>query len=343
MFRLFFSLLTILIIKSSSAQVTIYANSVIGFSTEWGISPGNWSAVQALGSPNTFSCGDIVTAWASSTTDSRREFLVLGIPTVFDVNKIEIFETWNPGAIDTVYVRNAISGLWIEVYRTTAIANPICPTSKIINFAPLTYPINAVRIAINSPAVPSWNEIDAVAVSGSSVILPLKLLDFFVRENNNSIDIQWKTDNELEVSHFDLEKSFDGVVFKKELSVISKKISGVCSYKTVDKDAAGGITTYYRLKMVDNNGKFTYSNILKIFKESKISIYPNPISEVINIKGIDKINKIEILDIRGAVVMTRLIKGLSEASIKLNPLLCGQYILRLTSNEKVNSYEIVIL
>jgi hypothetical protein len=139
-----------------------YPNTVIDKSTEY--SSGSWSAAQALGTPNTYpGCGDIPTAWASAGADNRREFLVLGFAYPAKANRIRIYQTLAPGAIDTVSIREAGTDTWHQVYSATATAT-ICPNILEINFTSTTYAVDAVRIAINSPAISNWNEIDAVAL-----------------------------------------------------------------------------------------------------------------------------------------------------------------------------------
>jgi hypothetical protein len=140
-----------------------YASSVLAFSSQWGTS--SWSAGQATGAPNTNSCGDITTAWASATSDGQREFLVLGYSTPQNVASIIIRETYNPGAVDTIYLRNASNGSWNMVFSQTAMSVTICPRDFIVNITPTSYLVNAVRLAINSPSVSGWNEIDAVGIS----------------------------------------------------------------------------------------------------------------------------------------------------------------------------------
>src|SRR5688572_22734005 len=103
---------------STYAQ-TQYAATVIGFSSQWG-SP-SWAATQATGVPDTYpSYGDITTAWASSGSDNQREYLVLGFATPMMADSVFIYETYNPGAVDTVYLRNSTTGMWNMVYQTTA-------------------------------------------------------------------------------------------------------------------------------------------------------------------------------------------------------------------------------
>lgn len=148
-----------IIVGGSSGQ---FASSVINYSSQW--SSTSWSAYQATGAPNTCGCGDIATAWASSSTDGQREFLVLGFSSPQVVSQINIYETYNPGAVDTVYLRNSSTNTWNMVWFGTASPATPCPRVFTINIPTTPYTVNAIRIAINSPAVPGWNEIDAVEI-----------------------------------------------------------------------------------------------------------------------------------------------------------------------------------
>ena len=150
------------IITINAAAQSQYASSVIAFSSEW--SPTSWSAQQALGAPNTTGCGDIATAWASASADGAREWLVLGFATPQPVGVINIWETWNPGAVDTIYLRNSSTGVWNNVYTATAAPALPCPRTFTITIPTTGYNVDAIRLAINSPAVTSWNEIDAVEI-----------------------------------------------------------------------------------------------------------------------------------------------------------------------------------
>lgn len=150
-------------------QFRQYADVVINFSSEYNPSPASYSTSRVLGKENVYpNYGDSGNAWASDTDDDIREFLVLGFDTVQTVKIIEIYETMKPGAIDTVYIRNANTQTWERVYSKPAITNLPDVARKFTIFLALetTYLVDAIRIAINSPAVPYWNEIDAVAITG---------------------------------------------------------------------------------------------------------------------------------------------------------------------------------
>lgn len=146
-----------------------YADNFITFSTEYRESPGNWSAFQALGKPNTYpNHGDINTAWASSSSNSQREFIELSIDTAMYVNRIDIYETYNPGSIDTVKVRNASNSEWVTIYSGTA--EELAKEARImsVQLDEMTdFYVDAVRIDINSPAISGWNEIDAIEFFGA--------------------------------------------------------------------------------------------------------------------------------------------------------------------------------
>ncbi len=97
-----------------------WADSVIAYSTQYDTV--NWSAHQVLDAPNTYpNYGDIETAWTSFNQDAQREFLELGYnENPRPVRSIAIFETYNPGFVDTVYVRNPMTNLWEVVYQDSA-------------------------------------------------------------------------------------------------------------------------------------------------------------------------------------------------------------------------------
>lgn len=144
-----------------------WAARVLGFSTEYNTSPGSWSAARTLGLPDTYpNFGDLTNAWASASEDNQREFLELGYEQPGIINSVSVYETWNPGAVDKVSVRNADTGSWTEVWSSAAA--PAGNTSRVftVTFPSTPFPVDAVRLDINSPAVPNWNEIDAVSISG---------------------------------------------------------------------------------------------------------------------------------------------------------------------------------
>jgi hypothetical protein len=142
----------------------IWASSVLGYSTQY--SDTAWSAQQALGAPNVYPRhGDIQQAWASRTADEQDEWIELGYDVPRSVSAVEIYETYNPGAIETVELITT-SGRRIQL-RAPSLkeTDAVTEVNKAVIQTPCTSePIAAVRINLRSIETKGWNEIDAVGL-----------------------------------------------------------------------------------------------------------------------------------------------------------------------------------
>lgn len=120
-----------------------------------------------------------------------------------------------------------------------------------------------------------------VAVEGSGT-LPLDLIGFTGSPHGTGSLLWWKTTNEVNFHYFELEYSEDAEDFEF-LAKISAKGNGQYSdseYIYVDTDRLIYGNAYYRLKMIDLDGKYEYSSIISVKTNSDIilRIYPNPAS-----------------------------------------------------------------
>lgn len=140
-----------------------WASSVVGFSSQF--STTTWSAAQALGPPNLFPLyADAGTAWASATADGQREYLELAYATPSPINFVNVVETFSPGALDKVFVKNPGTGLFEQVWSGTAAPAPPVARINTASFPLTQFPVSQVRLEFDSPSVPNWNEIDAVGI-----------------------------------------------------------------------------------------------------------------------------------------------------------------------------------
>lgn len=116
--------------------------------------------------------------------------------------------------------------------------------------------------------------------------LPLTLISFTAKKTGGgNIQLDWVSENESNTSHFVIEKSIDGIVFEHsgEVPAVGYGASG---YHYTDKMVAGSINNYFRLKMVDRDGRFKYSPVLHIKNEGQISalsVVPNIAADFIAI------------------------------------------------------------
>ena len=109
--------------------------------------------------------------------------------------------------------------------------------------------------------------------------LPIDLVEFSAKNDRTQALLFWTTASEKQGSHFEVEHALDGAVFKKIGSVEAKGESSVATnYAFVHKSPTGGIN-YYRLKMIDTDGAFAYSEtrVLEFaFDQAGVSVSPNP-------------------------------------------------------------------
>lgn len=155
----------------AKSQTTIYADTVLGVSSEYSLSnatcSSGWSACRILGVPDAYpNCSDNVGAWTFGNSNTR-QWIEIGYSTHLYVDTIRIYETYNSGAIDTVYLRDAQTGNWNTVYTTTA--NPVTGCKVLDIVIPETsYKVDALRLAIYFNGS-NWFEYDAIALTGSTV------------------------------------------------------------------------------------------------------------------------------------------------------------------------------
>ena len=174
-----------------------------------------------------------------------------------------------------------------------------------------------------------------------STALPLQLLKFKGSLKGADALLEWETENEINTSHFELERSFDARNFTAIANVVAAGSSqSKKQYTHPDNDVASLSVTiiYYRLKMVDADGKFTYSNVIAITlpNSGKVTVFPNPadkeIKVTINAISADKIDW-KLMDNSGRTVnqgTKDVIKGYNEIQLNLEKLSSGVYYLNVT-------------
>ncbi len=127
------------------------------------------------------------------------------------------------------------------------------------------------------------NSAGALWVNDCLVTLPLTLVHFSGTRQGNNIVLKWKTAEEVNTSHFIVERSTDGVHFT---GIQQVKTSGVSAgnYSAIDYQPQPG-KLYYRLQMVDKDGKFTNSTIIAINSDGDgFAVRPQLISNNSEIK-----------------------------------------------------------
>jgi hypothetical protein len=140
---------------------------------------------------------------------------------------------------------------------------------------------------INGPALTTPNATFGV-VFASSTTLPVQLVQFLAsRQDDGSVKLNWATSQEQNSGYFDLERSGDQAEWSKIGSVKAKGYSSTTTnYFYTDRLPLDG-DGYYRLKMVDLDGKFKYSKTVSVStgkNNQALVVYSNPFSDQIRLK-----------------------------------------------------------
>ena len=146
-------------------------------------------------------------------------------------------------------------------------------------------------------------------ISPTLLALPVMLSYFKGDLENNMVVLKWGTAQEQNSSHYDIERSANGSVFEKIGNVSARGESATASdYHFVDNHPVIG-TNIYRLKMVDKDGKFSYSLLINIKVESKTTIRVR--SSVVSTTFTIEFNnapygpyKVDLLNMNGQVVQS---------------------------------------
>lgn len=142
-------------------------------------------------------------------------------------------------------------------------------------------------------------------IGNESIVLPLQLVQFSGTRVGNISKLVWNTANEINTRSFVIERSKNGTAYQTA-GTVNAAGTGNGTYSFDDEINFSG-NMYYRLKMTDIDGSFTYSSVivLKEIPENKISVYPNPFDETftIDMGAVDLLNtSISIIDAKGVVL-----------------------------------------
>ena len=172
----------------------------------------------------------------------------------------------------------------------------------------------------------------------SQTPLPIKLLSFDAKPNNAGVLCNWVTATETNNDHFDIERSKDGYEFRKigEMKGFGAGTSvHEMEYNYQDDDACSG-TIYYRLKQVDIDGKYTFSNIVAVNCTNELlNISPNPAVNELKLNFFEAQSgdvTIHVTDIIGQILIVKTYganKGYNDRTLDISSLASGVYYLKV--------------
>lgn len=187
--------------------------------------------------------------------------------------------------------------------------------------------------------------------------VPVKLTSFTAAVKNNDVKLDWITASEMNNKGFDVERSVDGKTFEFVTFVKGAGNSNVkVQYVATDKNAfvnANSKVLYYRLKQVDLDGKFVYSNVIKVavtelILTGNIVTYPNPFRSELAINfnsteaGTATISLIDLLGKTVSVTNAEIVAGGAEVKLNdLEGLKSGVYMVQINFNGEIKTVKVV--
>jgi hypothetical protein len=164
----------------------------------------------------------------------------------------------------------------------------------------------------------------------SNYPLPVKLTSYQIQSNNKQVLNIWTTATEINTSHFNVQRSIDGVNFETVGKVMAKGSSAYSFNDILPTNYTPLKTIFYRLEIVDNDGSIEYSTIQQLSFSNKqyvTRVYPNPSNSIINIDCINA-NELSISDQLGRIV-TQLSALVEHQKINIEKFATGTYFLKV--------------
>jgi len=165
--------------------------------------------------------------------------------------------------------------------------------------------------------------------------LPIKFVNVKGRLiGNSSIQVEWEAITDDQHDYFEVEKSLDGNNF-----TTIARVKQLPPYIALDKSPAIG-NNYYRIRNVNKDGSGEYSRIINVVNNPriKLTVYPNPVSDVLRIKIDDNKSSalnVTIMDMQGRMVYNKILNEVPNSgiiSVNTGNWISQVYQLKITNN-----------
>jgi len=173
--------------------------------------------------------------------------------------------------------------------------------------------------------------------------LPVELISFSGERNNENVSLYWTTASETNNDFFEIQRSVNSVDFYATSKVqgagnSNKKINYY--YTELNDDSK---LYYYRLKQVDFDGKYSFSNIIAIAGNStkNITVYPNPSFGNITIRNIEPFQVISIINSSGQILQ-QLVSTSENLNLNLGKWGNGIYYISIQGGNNVKTQRVII-
>jgi endonuclease I len=254
---------------------------------------------------------NLVAGWETNSTESNQ---------VLNGTTYQAFENWQLQLLFKWHQQDPVSAK--EVSRNNAI-----------------YALQGNR----NPFVdnPNW----VFEVWACTGLLPVTIENFYSLKKDNSIILTWQVSNETGFKQYEIERGTDGRNFE---TIGTVDADGRSIYNFIDGSLPKSAFVFYRMKLVDKDGSFTYSRILFIRTDRTIDIqlYPNPSAGAVVVQFDSPLSadaSIQVIDVSGRLVLqTKATSGSNKIMLNGGSLAAGRYTVRIVTKQEVLHRNFVI-
>ncbi len=217
-----------------------------------------------------------------------------------------------------------------------------------------TAPENTDYVRVEGYANGDYLKLDGVVMSEAApATFPIEWLDFSVEAAGEDVEIAWATASELNASHFEVQRSIDGISYERLEDITAVGTSqDVNEYGFTDRfvTSLSTNTLYYRLRQIDLDGSFEYSNVIEFdldgVSQFNIKTYPNPVVDKITIEleWSAQAQEMLVANMQGKVLYKKILnKDIGSASYHLDvenwP--SGIYHVSLIGTKEITTHKVV--
>ncbi len=173
--------------------------------------------------------------------------------------------------------------------------------------------------------------------------LPLTFLEFSIFPSLGGVRGGWKTSNEVNVSHFNLQFSENGKDFYTIRKIAAKKQS-LNTYEFTYQSHLLGVEGLFRIEAVDKDGKKNYSQTKSLnikHSSSNITVYPNPAKDFVRINHLPS-SEIKIVNTLGKIIIAKTTKSNATTQLNVANLPNGLYVVIVQHNGVVFTQKLMI-
>ncbi len=177
------------------------------------------------------------------------------------------------------------------------------------------------------------------------VVLPVTLEKFTAVKNANTIRLDWTTASEYNNKGFEIEKALPNGQWKIIGFIASATRDGssntIISYSYTDEQPDAG-TNSYRLKQIDFDGRYMYSNIVFVSYNSDITITvaPNPVISTTMVKGVKTGDRVHLFNQSGQLIYTSAVSN-DQLILDMSAYTPGLYHLQVIRDMESITFKII--